>query len=459
MKNVALPGIVLGSLVLGLTVAPLFGQDQSDTLGAAAPTVTIGLEKVAEGLSNPVTVIPEPGTGRLMAVEQIGVIRVIDEANGGLQEEPFLDIRSRLVQLNEGYDERGLLGLAFHPDYEENGKFYVHYSAPTQPETPEGFNHIARISEFTAGAAGADAAKTADPGTERTVLSIAEPQMNHNSGSLFFGPEGYLFVGFGDGGNWGDVGTGHVEDWYEMNRGGNAQNIDENLLGKIIRIDPNVEEEQPWGSYGIPQDNPFVGTAGLDEIWAYGFRNPYRIMFDEESGRIYSGDAGQELWEEIDLVERGGNYGWNVMEGTHYFSTENRMNTLEEGPTEDPHGNNLVLPIIEYPNLKQGGPGNVIVGGGVYRGEAVPELQGQYVFGFFTSEHEKPAGVLYNAREAGDLWVSDELRIAGKDGNTLEGFLLGFGHDENGEIYVTTTDSPNPFSSNGAVYRITAAQE
>ncbi|NJK85753.1 MAG: PQQ-dependent sugar dehydrogenase [Bacteroidales bacterium] len=228
---------------------------------------------------------------------------------------PFLDIRDKIIQLNSGYDERGLLGLAFHPEYAENGRFFVYYSAPLRDEAPDWFNHTSVISEFAVSVDN----NVADENSERIVMQIDQPQGNHNGGTLAFGPDDNLYISLGDGGGGDDVAAGHVEDWYEFNAGGNGQDIELNLLGSILRID--VDGEEP---YAVPSDNPFVEGEGLDEIYAYGFRNPYRFSFDMEGGNeMYVGDAGQELWEEVSIVESGKNYGWNVKEGTHCFSAEN----------------------------------------------------------------------------------------------------------------------------------------
>lgn len=431
------------------------GQGEAEGRLGVAAAARIGLEQVATGMTSPLAVVPEPGTRRLMVVDQAGVVRVIG-GDGSLQEQPFLDLRDRLVPLDPGYDERGLLGLAFHPDYARNGKLYVRYSAPPAEGTPPGYDHLALLSELTASGPDAESA-VADPGSERIILSIAEPQANHNSGSLAFGPDGYQYVSLGDGGGAGDVGPGHVADWYEATEGGNAQNIEANLLGKILRIDASVQQQQELGSYGIPPDNPFVGRTGRDEIWAYGFRNPYQMAFDEETGRLFAGDAGQELWEEVDLVEKGGNYGWNVKEGAHCFSPASPTSPPRQCPAEDAYGNRLIDPIVEHPNHKNGGPGVVIVGGRIYRGSAVPELQGRYLYGFFAREPGTPSGRLFAAAEGdGGDWQSQELAVAGGAQERLDAFLLGFGADHDGELYITTTRSMGPTETSGTVWRVTA---
>jgi glucose/arabinose dehydrogenase len=211
------------------------------------------------------------------------------------------------------YDERGLLGLAFHPDYATNGKFYVFYSAPPgpggpTPDTP--WDNMVRVSEFTVYASNS---LLTDPNSERVLLEVNHPQFNHNGGTIAFGPDKFLYISIGDGGFMDDNAPDHVEDWYNVNVGGNAQEVSANLLGKILRIDVNGDP------YSVPADNPFVGKPGLDEIYAFGFRNPYRFSFDMGGNHdLIVGDAGQVLYEEIDNVLKGGNYGWNVKEGTHW---------------------------------------------------------------------------------------------------------------------------------------------
>ncbi|MDD2788311.1 PQQ-dependent sugar dehydrogenase, partial [Methanoculleus sp.] len=226
-------------------------------LPGAAPE-RVGLEFVTGGFTMPVALAsPDDGTGRLFVADLPGVIRVID---AGVNE-PFLDITGRVVDLRTGYDERGLLGLAFHPKFRENGRFFVYYSAPLRDGAPEGWDHTSRVSEFAV-----STPNRADPGSERMILEVDQPQANHNGGSIAFGPDGYLYIPLGDGGGANDVGRGHPP-------GGNGQDI-ETLLGKILRID--VDGEKP---YGIPADNPFVGREGRDEIYAYGLRNPWRTAF------------------------------------------------------------------------------------------------------------------------------------------------------------------------------------
>lgn len=418
-------------------------------------TLTVGLELVAEGFTSPLALLSAPDdSGRLFVMDQIGVISIMT-SEGELLAEPFLDIRDRMVELTPDYDERGLLGMAFHPDYAENGRFFVYYSAPLAEGAPEGWNHTSHISEFTAAADNAD---IADPDSERILLQVDQPQANHNGGQIAFGPDGYLYIPLGDGGGADDNDpVGHVDDWYEVNEGGNGQDLDQNLLGSILRID--VDSEGTEGQlYGIPEDNPFADVAGAAEIYAYGFRNPYRISFDMNGDPgLYVSDAGQVLWEEVSFVTSGGNYGWNVKEGTHCFSTANAEESLAECPDTDPDGQPLVDPIIEFQNANvEGGLGLTIIGGFIYRGSAIPELEGQYVFGQWSAGFASGDGSLFVAAPTQEdtLWAFQDLAITTTDSGRLDAFLLSFGQDADGELYVLVTDSLGPAGNTGRVYRL-----
>ena len=388
---------------------------------------------------------PPDGSRRLFIVDQIGLIRVL-LPNGQLLAEPFLDLRDRIVPLMTNFDERGLLGLAFHPDYAENGRFFVFYSAPLRTGAPAGWNCTSHISEFLVSAD----PNRADPGSERILLQVDKPQFNHNGGTIVFGPDGYLYISVGDGGGGNDMGLGHVEDWYADNAGGNGQDITDNLLGSILRID--VDGGAP---YAVPPDNPFVGREGLDEIWAYGFRNPYRISFD--GSRLFAGDAGQGLWEEVSLVVKGGNYGWNVKEGNRCFDAENSGVSPARCPSTAPGGVPLRDPVIQYSNANNpvGGIGLVVVGGHVYRGRELPQLRGRYIFGDWSRSFTQPDGTLLSAQSRNrGLWRIQGIRIDRRRGGRLGHFILGFGRDSRGEVYVLTSDSVSPSGSTGKVYKL-----
>lgn len=415
----------------------------------------VGLQLVAEGLTSPVALIPAPDdSGRLFVADQIGQIRIID-AEGQLMAEPFLDIQDRLVSLGAEYDERGLLGLAFHPAYAENGRFFVYYSAPLRAEAPSGWDHTSHLSAFTVTA---DNANSADPASEQILLQVDQPQGNHNAGSIAFGPDGFLYVPLGDGGAANDVAMGHVEDWYETNGGGNGQDLAQNLLGSILRLDVDAEGADGRG-YAIPADNPFADQEVAAEIWAIGFRNPYRMSFDMGGEQaLFVGDAGQNLWEEVSIVEEGGNYGWNVKEGTHCFSTANPDSSLDSCPDEDADGRALIDPIIEYQNANaEGGIGLVVIGGNVYRGSALPQWDGRYIFGDWSTAFPQGDGTLFIATPPageGAMWSFEELVVAGSENGRLNEYLLSFGQDQEGEIYVLTTETTGPNGNTGKVYKL-----
>jgi glucose/arabinose dehydrogenase len=444
MKKLVVSTLLLAGL-LGIGIGGI-GAIAANGQSAVGDPFAAGVREVAAGLTSPVALAEPPdGSRRLFIVDQIGLIRVL-LPDGQLLAEPFLDVRDRLVTLMPNFDERGLLGLAFHPGYAENGRFFVFYSAPLRDGAPAGWNCTSTISEFLV----SNDPNRADAASERILLQVDKPQFNHNGGTVAFGPDGNLYVSLGDGGGANDVGLGHVEDWYADNAGGNGQDITDNLLGSILRID--VDAGAP---YAIPPDNPFVDEDGLDEIWAYGFRNPYRISFD--GSRLFAGDAGQVLWEEVSLVVKGGNYGWNVKEGTHCFDAENPGVSPAECPSFAPGGVPLRDPVIEYANARNpiGGLGLVVVGGHVYRGGELPQLRGRYVFGDWSRSFARPDGTLLLAspRKSG-LWQIQEIQVQGRPDGRLGHFILGFGRDSRGEVYVLTTNSVGPSGSTGRVYRL-----
>jgi len=345
----------------------------------------VDLQLVADGFVSPLGVVAPPdNTGRLFVIDQVGKIWIVDQ-NGNKLPTPFIDVTSSLVALSSNYDERGLLGFAFHPQFASNHKFYIYYQLP-----PRTGNNLSRISEFQTSASDAN---VADMGSERILLELDDPQSNHNGGTLAFGPDGFLYISIGDGGAGSDVGAGHVDDWYAANAGGNGQDITSNLFGNILRID--IDNGSP---YGIPPDNPFVGKDGLDEIYAYGFRNPYRMSFDMGGTHdLIAGDAGQAMYEEIDLVTKGGNYGWNVKEGRSCFNASNNLSPMANCPTMDNFNNALIDPVVVVNNTAnpQGGRATTIIGGNVYRGTAIPEYQGKYIFGSFGQTGSAPDAELF----------------------------------------------------------------
>jgi glucose/arabinose dehydrogenase len=418
----------------------------------------VALQQIASGFSAPVALAaPDDGSGRLFIVDQVGLIYIID-SNDTLLDTPFLDLHSKIVSLDGNYDERGLLGLAFHPDYANNNRFFVYYSAPSKGILPLGWNHTSVITEF---AVSADDPNLADPNSEKIIMQVNEPQANHNSGAISFGPDGYLYIPLGDGGNADDVGIGHAKDWYDTNKGGNGQDLESNPLGSILRID--IDNGDP---YSVPADNPAL-SANYPETWAYGFRNPYRIAFDPGgTHELFVGDVGQDLWEEVSIVTAGGNYGWNVKEGTHCFSTADpdTPDTITSCPSEDPQSQPLIDPIIEFANSDnpQGGLGAAVIGGVVYRGQMFPAWDGKYIFGQWSLSGRAPQGSLFVAtRPTGDvsgMWDFQPVQIAGRNDSVLGEYLLGFGQDTSGEVYVLTSGLAGPSGSTGIVYRIVPPQ-
>ena len=457
IASAALTVTVLGLLVAcqdrPLPTAPAATSIDADRAHDATAG-TIELTQVAEGFTQPVGLVhANDHSGRLFVIDQVGLIRVIDR-DGTLRPEPFLDIRDRMVSLNRIYDERGLLGLAFHPRYKQNGKFYVYYSAPLRAGAPAGYNATSTIAEYRV----SPDPNVADRASERILLQVDKPQSNHNGGTIAFGPkDGNLYISIGDGGGANDVGLGHVEDWYAANPGGNGQDVTHNLLGNILRID--VDRRAGGLEYAIPRDNPFAHGGGLPEIYAYGFRNPWRFSFDMKGEHsLIAGDAGQNRWEEVDLVRRGGNYGWNVKEGTHCFDATNPTVDRASCPSTMPDGTPLIDPVIEYANGAQGatGVGLVVVGGVVYRGHTVEGLDGRYVFGDWSRSFlGAPTGQLFVSTPMGQrMWGMQKLMIAGSPDGELHHRVLGFGQDPRGEVYVLTTDNSGPSGSTGKVFLI-----
>lgn len=351
----------------------------------ASPSAPIptGLQVIASGFSSPLDLEQPPdNSGRLFVVEQGGTIRIVQ--NGTVLPQPFLDISGEIVP-NFAGTEMGLLGMAFHPAFAQNHKFYVNYVRDNAGQ----FQSV--ISEFQASATNPN---LADPTSERILLVVDQVANfpNHKAGQLAFGPDGFLYFGLGDGGSEGDP-LGHGQD----------TNI---LLGKMMRIDVNTTS--PGLPYGIPPDNPFVTGGGLPEIFAWGFRNPWRFSFDRTTGRLFVADVGQDKFEEVDIVQKGGNYGWNIMEGFHCFNPPSGCNMT-----------GLMLPIVEIPHPE----GEAVIGGFVYHGMALTGLQNQYIFGDLN----------------GKIW-----RLQEGPPNTFTRTLLNdtgltissFGQDQNGELYI-----------------------
>jgi glucose/arabinose dehydrogenase len=429
---------------------------KKDNANNSTTPKTPGLQLVVDSLVSPVFISEPPdGSKRLFVVDEIGKIWIIGSDSKKIAT-PFIDVTSKMVSLSPAYDERGLLGLAFSPDFKTNGKFYIFYTAPPRPGTPvpgapgATWNNLTRISEFKVSASDPN---QADLSTERILIQDDHPYLNHNAGTLAFGPDGFLYISIGDGGNKNDIGNGHVSDWYTVNAGGNGQDLYANLMGNVLRIDVN------GNPYNIPADNPFAGTNARPEIYAYGFRNPFRFSFDMGgTHQLILGDEGQSLYEEIDLVTKGGNYGWNVKEGTHCFDTDNELVERASCPAMDSAGKPLIDPVIELVNSanpKGGGQGIAIIGGYVYRGTALPALQGKYIFGMLSADGGATGTVFSANPAASGMWSYNSLALNGFP-NNLGQFLKSFGQDQSGEIYLLTSAQEGPQGNTGKVYRMVA---
>ncbi len=385
-------------------------------LGGVVPLTT---ERVASALLRPVFATHAPGdANRLYIVEQRGVILVLDLTSGGVT--TFLNIDALVIGPTSSFDERGLLGLAFHPDFQDfknNGFFYVNYTNNSSDTV------VARYRAFNP--------DDADETSASTLLTIDQPQTNHNGGWLGFGPnDGYLYIATGDGGNLCDTGAGHSV-------GGNAQDITANLLGKMLRID--VDGGPP---YGIPSDNPFVGVSGDDEIWAYGLRNPWRPSFDRLTGDLWIADVGQDVIEEINFqpFDSTGreNYGWRCFEG-------NSCSSISGCPTDPCNcsSTGLTFPIHTYTH----GSGISTTGGYVYRGCAIPSLRGHYFFADFGVNH------IWSFQYNGST-ISNFVERTSELSPSSEGFIVNqvssFGEDAEGEVYIVDRGS----GADGQVFKI-----
>jgi glucose/arabinose dehydrogenase len=398
-----LAALLLIFLTMGSTVLLLPAFINPSAQGdAGIPPITAKARLIADGLHSP-TAITFPGNGDIWVTEQTGFIRVIK--NGKLLTEPLLDLRDKMIKVNGGYEERGLLAIALHPKFKLNKKFYVFYSAPAA----KGFDHKGVVAEYRLTADG-----SADQSSGRVILSIDEPEGNHNGGCIQFGPDGYLYISSGDGGGQGDK---HGEF-------GNGQNLN-TWLGKILRVDINTKT-----GYLVPKSNPFVGSANKKpEIWAYGFRNPYRFSFDSKTGQLFAGDVGQDLWEEVDIIKRGANYGWKIVEGSHCYS-----------PATGCDITGITMPITEYSHKE----GISVIGGYLYNGTAVAALKSKYLFADWV-------GKIYYLRKAGKAWQRGDVKLQNLPDNIK---ILAFGQDPAGELYMLTNADIGPANPKGAIYEV-----
>ncbi|MCK5945490.1 MAG: PQQ-dependent sugar dehydrogenase, partial [Planctomycetes bacterium] len=427
--------------------------------GISPSPFQVHLTPIATGLVAPNLGVADPlGGDKLYVTEQTGVVWELDLTNGDRR--IFHDTSARLVPLGVfgpgSFDERGLLGYAFHPDYAVNGLVYTYTSEPLAGPAdfttmPVGVlsDHQTVILEWTV-ASPSSPNPTVDPASARELLRIDQPQFNHNGGCIRFGPDGHLYIGLGDGGGAddrdGQLFLGNPIIGHTM--AGNAQNAC-NILGTVLRIDPQGNNSTN-GAYGIPVDNPFLGpNIFLDEIWAYGFRNPWRFSFDSVNGQLYLGDVGQNDIEEIDIVVSGGNYGWNFLEGSFFFDPngdEPGFVTINNsgGPA------NLVDPIAEYDHDE----GISMIGGHVYRGSRLPGLTGRYVFADWSREFFGNNGRLMHLVGGGPAGALIREIVPM---NAVDMSPLGFGQDNDGELYVMANSTGTPSGLTGVIYRLDPA--
>lgn len=449
---------------------------------AAFPTLKLE-PVVLQQLYSPTNITNSPdGSGRVFICDQPGKIHILQ--NSMILPVPFLDVGGKMVPIGPGYSERGLLGMAFHPGFADSAspgfrKFYLNYSAPdttptNNPSTPQ--NNVTVIAEYQASSSQPD---LADPLSERIVLTYGQPQANHNGGQLEFGPDGFLYIGSGDGGSANDNDAGHTGGVagapIDRPNGilGNGQDR-RTLLGKILRIDPIDPDGAGPLTYSIPPGNPFVGLTqdftnnALDgpmrgEIYAYGLRNPWRFSFDMRpsgTNRLFCGDVGQGKVEEVNLITAGGNYGWRYREGTFVFDPAMATNNIAPVSSIDP------IAQYAHPAITIGTPaipklGVSITGGYVYRGTAIPALQGKYLFGDYGNISGGSNGRIMGLEETAintDIFdFTQTVPIVG--GNPIPQRLLTFGEDRSGEIYVGTKTTNGPLElqngfPTGGIYQV-----
>lgn len=446
-SGVALLGALLFATAWMPRVSAAFNPSDPIPTPIAQGSVRVHLQSFATGLVSPELLISAgDGTNRQFIVDQVGKVQLID--NGTLQPTPFLDVSSRLKTLNPGYDERGLLGLVFDPDFANVGtagyrRVFTYTSEPvgaatdyTNPFGPATPDHQSVIASWKVSAGNPN---QIDTSTRQEIYRFDEPQSNHNGGAMAFGPDGKLYLGVGDGGAANDNAAGH-----NTTTGNGQDNF--TPLGKILRLDVNGTNTRNVATgnthYGVPTDNPFAsGVQGLPEIYATGFRNPFRLSFDGND--LLVADVGQNTIEEVDRVTLGGNYGWRYKEGTFKFNLDG---TVSDDLTGLPSG--LIDPILQYDHTE----GTSIIGGFVYHGALLPDLAGKYVFGDFSRASFSKPGRLFYADLASGL--INEFIIGNGSGTSLDFFVKGIGEDGDGEIYVLGGKALGPSGTTGVAYRL-----
>ncbi len=421
---------------------------------------SLALEPIAEGLTAPLHLEqPADGSGRKFIVQQDGVVKVLDRDNK-IAAEPFLDLQARMRKLEQDFEERGLLGFALHPDFAKNGRVYVSYAAPLRQGAPQNWNYTRRVSEFST--APGDLSKVV-PESERVLLELDWPSRKHNGGALAFGPDGFLYVGLGDGGV--SHGVGEKIRWEAFDVPAVALNWDhlaqdtQSLFGKILRID--VDHGFP--GYAVPRDNPFVtgpqAGIGKPEVWASGFRNPFRLAFDSKDGSAYVTAVAETLWESAYRVANPGNFGWPLLEGTHCVDRLNPRQPPKECAKTDVLGQPLQLPVVEYPNMQASHPdtklgiegvGTAITGARMYRGKEIEDLRGKLLVSDWSASFKQPSGQLFVAEpnaQPGRLW--DLKRLL-----QIDARIISLAEDADGEIYVLTNETFGPYGTTGKVWRL-----
>jgi glucose/arabinose dehydrogenase len=427
-------GALSAALVLALAGDPALAQTK------------IRLEPFVTGVNTPLAMVQVPGENRFFVLEQFGRVRVID--NGKLRPAPLLDIRTKIPNLHHDFDERGLLGIALHPSFRSNGKFYVAYSSHLDFQQDLGqmlwYSHSNVVEEYTMTKGDAN---SADPSSARRIMSDPWPQFNHNGHWIGFGPDGKLYISMGDGGYANDWGIGHNVTI------GNGQDMSI-TLGKILRID--VDARTGTKAYGIPSDNPFVNDkSAKPEIWALGLRNPWRCSFDMGGTKqLFCGDVQQNSYEAIKIVGKGQNMGWRRVEGI--------MRCFDyQKPDDHPAScdkSGITPAIIEYNNCTakpEGCKGISVTGGYVYQGKHAP-WKGKYIFGDWSKSFAEMDGQIFIGTKSGDKWSMEVAEVVGMSGK--KPYVLAFAQDANGEVYALTSLTTGPNGSLDTIYRIVPAQ-
>ena len=436
--------------------SPAVPGPQNDPISGGIPlgNISVGFEAVASGFNAPILAQRLAGENNLYVVEQTGGVKRVDLATGSVSD--YLNFSGVLVNINSGYDERGLLGFAFHPNFSSNNKIYTYTSEPVNGVADfstlamgEVADHQAVITEWVVSN---HAAMPASATVSKELMRVDQPNSNHNGGSIEFGPDGYLFIAFGDGGSRDDEGSGHVA-------GGNSQDF-ESPLGAVLRIDVDGANSAN-GRYGIPvglSGNPFIDgtqvTPGLDEAYVFGFRNPYRISINDLGGgdfELYVGDVGQDNIEEVNRIssdQSGGNYGWRLKEGSFFFHNSpaicsSGLSCVSQDPPQGIPLPNMIDPIVEYDHDE----GLSVIGGQVYRGATFESLSDLYVFADWSNGFTAPNGRLFYVDSSGTL---REFQYMQKP----QLFISAVSRDNAGELYVVGSQSLSPASNSGELKRL-----